>query len=131
MPVAKRDLLEILKTELIFLEMGAYSMRSSWGPEFIFEDSPTCLNCGRRDNPIIPCTECVLIDLIPAECRFEKSPCRHIPLNALGETLDSLYRYGDPRQVEEAVATWLRATIDRVEKERGVIGQSNFKKEAI
>ena len=120
MKVAKRDLLEVLKTELNYIEMGGYSMGkwASWGPQLIFEDSPTCLNCGRRDNPVIPCSECVLIDLVPAEHRSEKIPCRHIPIDASGETLDSLYRYADQREVEEAVIKWLRATIARMEKER-------------
>ena len=103
----ERDLLKVLKSELKFLQMGGYSRQAWWGPQLIFEDSPTCVNCGRRDNPIIPCTECVLIDLVPAERRPEKIPCRHIPLNASGETLDSLYRHGNPQEVEESVRNWL------------------------
>jgi hypothetical protein len=117
----KRDVLEVLKTELQFLELGGYSMRAAGGPQFIFEDSPTCVNCGRRDDPVIPCSECVLIDLVPAEHRSEKIPCRHIPLNASGKTLDSLYRYAAPQEVEEVVGDWLRATIDRFEAERSVL----------
>lgn len=116
----KRDVLEVLKTELTFLEIGGYSQRDSWGPEFIFEDSPTCINCGRTENRI-PCTECVLIQFVPPEHRTEKIACRHIPLNASGETVDSLYRYAGPQgKVDEAVGNWLRATIDRLEKERSV-----------
>ena len=118
----EQDILEILKTELWFLEIGGYSMRSSWGPQFIFEDSPTCINYDRKEDPR-PCTECILMNFVPPEHRSEKIPCRHIPLNSLGETLDSLYkdslyRYGNPQEVEEAVGKWLRATIDRLEKER-------------
>ena len=114
----ERDLFEVLKSELRFLEMGGYSSQVSLGPKLVFEDSPTCVNCGRRDNPIIPCTECVLIDLVPAERRSEKIPCRHIPLGASGETLDSLYRYASPEEVYEALGNWLRATINRLEEER-------------
>ena len=112
----ERDLLKALKSQLGFLEMGGYSRHVSWGSKLIFEDSPTCLNCGRRDNPIIPCAECVLIDLVPAERRTEEIPCRHIPLDVSGKTLDSLYRCCDPQEVEETVGNWLRATIHRLEK---------------
>jgi hypothetical protein len=121
MPEHERDILEVLKTELKFLEMGGYSMGGAWGPKLIFEDTPTCVNCGRRDDPIIPCTECVLIDLVPVERRSEKIPCRHIPLDASGKTLDSLYRHADRQEVEETVGNWLRATIERLEQERGAL----------
>ena len=119
----KRDVLEVLKTELAFLEIGGYSLRDSWGPEFIFEDSPTCINCGRAENRI-PCTECVLIQFVPPEHHSEKLACRHIPLNASGETADSLYRYASSQEVDEAVGNWLRATIDRLEKERSASRES-------
>jgi hypothetical protein len=59
-----------------------------------------------------------LIQLVPPERRSEKFPCQHIPLNALGETLDSLYRYCDQQEVEETVRSWLRATIGQLEEER-------------
>ena len=39
----ERDLLDVLKFELEFLEKGGYgrSPREAWRPQFIFEDSPT------------------------------------------------------------------------------------------
>jgi hypothetical protein len=42
----KRDLLEVLKAELEFLQMGGYrhASRVGWRPEFMFQDSPTGLN---------------------------------------------------------------------------------------
>lgn len=110
------DVLEVLKTEFVFLKLGGYSLRSALTPEFIFEDAPTCINCGREDR--IPCTDCVLIQFVPPEHRSEKIACRHIPLKPSGETLDSLYRYGNAQEVEEAVGDWLRATIERLEQER-------------
>ncbi len=118
MPEDKADLLEVLKTELNFLEMGGYSLArwASLGPEFIFEDSPTCINYDRTEKAS-PCTGCVLMRFVPPERRSERIPCRHIPLNASGATLDSLYRYSDRRGVEEAVGNWLRCTIDRLEKQ--------------
>lgn len=65
-----------------------------------------------------PCTDCVLIQLVPPEFRSEQIPCRHIPFDSSGETLDSLYRYGDQVEIEEVVGGWLRATIKRLEEER-------------
>jgi hypothetical protein len=120
-----RNILEVLKTELRFLEIGGYSMRALGGPQFIFEDTPTCVNCGRRDRPLIPCTECVLIDLVPVERRSEKIPCRHIPLNASGKTLASLYRNANPQEVDEEVGKWLRATIARLEREEKAPPEAN------
>jgi len=110
--------LEALKPELNFLEMGGYSLGrwASLGPEFIFEDSPICINYDRTE--ILTCTGFVLMHFVPPERRSETIPCRHIPLNTSGATLDSLYRYSDRRVVEETVGNWLRCTIDRLEKQR-------------
>jgi hypothetical protein len=115
----ERDLLEVLKFELAFLEKGGYgrSPREPWRPQFIFEDSPTCMNYDSKENPG-PCGDCVLMQLVPSELRSEEIPCRHIPLNSSGETLDSLYRYGDQYEIEEEVRNWLRSTIQRLEEER-------------
>jgi hypothetical protein len=115
----ERDLLEVLKFELEFLEKGGYgrSPREPWRPQFIFEDSPTCMNYDSKYQPG-PCGECVLMQLVPPAFREEKIPCRHIPFNAEGETLDSLYRYADQYETEEVFGNWLRATIARLEEER-------------
>ncbi len=117
----ERDLLEVLKFELAFLEKGGYgrSPRARWRPQFIFEDSPTCMNYDSKENPG-PCSNCVLMQLVPPERHSEKIPCRHIPFDASGETLDSLYRYGDQNEVEETAGNWLRATVARLEEERRV-----------
>jgi hypothetical protein len=114
----ERDLLEVLRHELNFLEKGGYGSSCwAWRPNFIFEDSPTCINYGCKENPR-PCTDCVLIQLVPPERRSEKFPCRHIPLDASGETLDSLYRYCDQQEVKEKAGKWLRVAIERLEEER-------------
>lgn len=42
----KRDLLEVLRLDLEFLKGGGYRRASLGRPQFIFEDSPTCLNFG-------------------------------------------------------------------------------------
>ena len=38
-----------------------------------------------------PCIECLLTEFVPLERRFEKIPCRYIPLDAAGQTLETLY----------------------------------------
>ena len=110
-----RDLLARLKSELEFLEKGGYSRPSSHRP-FIFQDSPTCLNyrcLGDRK----PCSECVLFEFVPLDRRKEKIPCRFIPLNEQGETLDSLYREETQETIETAVSRWLRSAIQKLENE--------------
>jgi len=124
----ERDLLEVLKFELQFLEHGGYgrSQRMSWRPQYIFEDSLTCMTYDSKENPG-PCSDCVLMQLVPPECRSEKIPCRHIPFNTSGETLDSLHRYSNQQETEETVGGWLRATIQRLEEERAVARQARSK----
>ena len=117
MPADRRDLLQVLKGELEFLEQGGYRnfAKTSWRPQFIFEDSPTCLYgdvpAGRR-----PCSACGLMQFVPVNRRREQSPCRHIPLNVEGETLDSLYRSATSDEIEAVVVEWLKARIPALEK---------------
>lgn len=121
MQIDERDLLDVLKDELKFMESGGYarSPGTSWRPVFIFEDSPACMNHDHTNDPE-SCSDCVLMQLVPPELRSAPIPCRHIPLNAVGETLDSLYRYGDEHEIEETVTKWLQATISQLEEERKV-----------
>jgi len=62
----ERDLLEVLKSELEFLEQRGYqrSPETAWRPKYIFEDSPSCINYNSDVNPR-PCTDCALIYLVP------------------------------------------------------------------
>ena len=124
----ERDLLDVLKFELEFLEKGGYgrSPREPWRPLFIFEDSPTCMNYESKENPAA-CSECVLMHLVPPALRAEKTPCRHIPLNEAGETLDSLYRWSEHAEVEEAVDSWLRTTIAKLEEQRKNVAHAEIK----
>src|ERR1700687_3108347 len=124
----ERDLLEVLKFELEFLEDRGYgrSLKTLWRPQYIFEDSPTCMNYDSKENPG-PCSDCVLMQLVPAERRSEKIPCRHIPFDVSGETLDSLYHYSDQNEIEETLGGWLRATIRRLEEERMAARQAHSK----
>ncbi len=112
-----RDLLDVLKDELQFVKEGGYrnSTHSPWRPQFVFEDSPSCVNA-RIKQDRIPCTECVLIDMVPLDRREEKVPCRHIPLKETGETVEYFYRCGTQQELEEALTDWLRKTIARLEE---------------
>jgi hypothetical protein len=112
------DILEILRFELRFLESGGYARsKSSWRAPYIFEDSPTCLNFmdSARTHP---CSECRLIQLVPMEYRGKDVPCRFIPLNDNGETVDSLYHTGTEAEMEKALRSWLTREIHGIERER-------------
>ena len=124
----ERDLLEVLKFELQFLEGGGYgrSPRTPWRPQYIFEDSFTCMNYDSKEHPG-PCSDCVLMHLVPTERRSVSIPCRHIPFNVSGETLDSLYEYKDQNEIEETVGNWLNATIQRLEEERRIVQRDQNK----
>ncbi|MFZ0285722.1 MAG: hypothetical protein WAL32_10885 [Terriglobales bacterium] len=113
-----RNLLDVLKFELEFLEQGGYGRlpRESWKPRFIFEDSPTCMNFNSKNHE--PCEECLLMQFVPENARKEQVPCTHIPLLPNGETLESLYRTGTQQEIEEALGTWLRSTIRRLEAKK-------------
>jgi len=114
-----RDILEVLKFELNFLEQGGYgrSVRTPWKPTTIFRDSISCINFDDADRPH-PCNECLLTDFVPEQCQNEDTPCHFIPLNAHGETVDSMSRQYNQLELEEALKTWLRAEIQRIEQER-------------
>jgi len=119
MPVDKRDLLEVLKAELAFIENGGYShpKRSAWRPQLMFQDSPSCLNFDSTQPPA-PCNECVLAQLAPKDQQERKLPCRHISLNQQGQTIDSFYRSGTQEELVVAVTQWLKTTIGRLEREK-------------
>lgn len=113
----EQDLLELLKFELKFLEDGGYgrSPHTPWRRQSIFEDSPSCLNFRDPARPHA-CSECQLMEFVPAELRGQASPCRLIPLNSKGETIDYFYRCGTQLELEEALAGWLRNQIREVEE---------------
>src|SRR5271166_3819981 len=78
----KRDVLEVLRYELNFIEQGGYGnwYSTPWGPASIFQDSLTCPNHGDPTRPHA-CHECLLYDFVPEQYRNEDVPCHHIPLN--------------------------------------------------
>jgi|SRR5712692_11853445 len=118
----ERDLLDVLKFELEFLEKGGYgrSPRAAWRVPRIFEDSPSCLNYSLPEK-IHPCCECALMELVPEQHRDKAVPCDHIPLNGAGETVDTLYKYATQAETEEVMKEWLRGTIRRIEEERNPV----------
>ncbi len=115
----KRDVLEVLRFELNFLEQGGYgrSVRTPWKPTSIFQDSLSCINFNDPERPH-PCSECLLTDFVPRDYQNESVPCHHIPLTAKGETIDTLERTGNQAEMEEALRNWLRAAIRRIEQQR-------------
>jgi len=42
-------------------------------------------------------------------------PCRHIPFNEKGETIDSLEKTGDREKVEAALKSWLVNKIETLQ----------------
>jgi hypothetical protein len=120
-----RDILEVLKFELQFLEHGGYgrSVRTPWKPTSIFQDSLSCLNFG-EPTKVHPCSECLLIDFVPNGEREADVPCHHIPLNPVGETVDTVNRYDNQQELEAKVREWLKATIARIEAQRAAAKSS-------
>jgi hypothetical protein len=116
-----RDILDILRFELSFLQDGGYgrSPQAPWRAPAIFEDSPICPNFCDPARPH-PCESCLLEQFVPEGQRSEKIPCRFIPLTKEGQTVDDLYRTGNQAEMEEALGRWLRAQIETIERERGL-----------
>ena len=114
-----RDILELLKFELNFLEQGGYgrSVRTPWKPTSMFQDSLSCINFGDPERHR-PCSECLLMDFVPRGAQGEDVPCHHIPLNAKGETVEAIERYDNQQGVQEKFKEWLRQAIARLEAER-------------
>jgi len=112
-----RDILELLRTELDFLEKGGYgrSVRTPWKPTSPFRDSLTCVNYALPEKAH-PCSECHLIDFVPPDHLADELPCHHIPLNAQGDTAEDLE--GDQSKLEKALKEWLRARIKDIEAAR-------------
>jgi hypothetical protein len=121
----KRDILDILKFELSFLEDGGYgrSPRKPWRAPSIFEDSPICPNFCDPARPF-PCEDCLLEQFVPEGQKTENVPCRFIELTKDGQTVEDFYRTGSQVEIEQALARWLRAQIERIEKERASNGKA-------
>jgi hypothetical protein len=117
----ERDVLELLKAELDYIEKGGYgrSVRTPWRPTSVFQDSLTCINYGFPYRAH-PCNECFLDELVPPGGRAEIVPCHHIPLDAEGTTIEEIESEENQQKLEEKVKAWLRAKIKEVEDERAL-----------
>ncbi len=115
----ERDLLELLKAELDFIEKGGYgrSVRTPWKSTSPFRESLTCVNYALPEKAH-PCSECHLIDFVPSEKQDEEMPCHAIPLNEAGDTVDSLELEGNQAKLETALKDWMRRKIKEIEAAR-------------
>jgi len=114
-----RDILHLLKLELAFLDCGGYRrpMGTPSKRNTLILESPVCPNYFGSE-PAHSCQACQLIRFVPPDRQQETWPCHHVPLNASGETLCSLYERGTQEEREHALRNWLVATIARIERER-------------
>ena len=111
-----RDLLELLKDELAFINQGGYgrSVRTPWLPKSPFQDSLTCINYGYPYRAH-PCSECHLLDFVAPDHQAEGVPCHFIPLNDSGETIEQLEQKNNQGQMEILLRQWLQARINELE----------------
>jgi len=112
----ERKLLDVLKAELEFLEGGGYSNRARfpWRPNFVFEDSPTCLKFAAKEAPP-PCSDCLLMKFVPEDRKKLAYPCRQIPLTPAGESVAHYYSCGTETELEVALRGWLQRKIVELE----------------
>jgi hypothetical protein len=120
MPIDKKILLDALKMEILVIEKGGYnpSVHLPHEDPRIFRDSVSCLNLGLGDDKKEhPCSACFLIDFVPENLKGSNDdPCHKIPLNAQGDTVDSLLNSGRRSEdVQAEVLAWLKATVKKLE----------------
>lgn len=116
----RQDILEILKSELEFIEKAGYKTSGKQEVEAVptmFGDSAICLNYGYPYR-VHPCGECPLMEFVPEEERVSAMPCHHIPLDPSGRTLEGMEQAGNPSDMQEAVKTWLQQTIKKIESQQ-------------
>ena len=77
-----------------------------------FEDSDICFR-----SPFFSCSSsrCALMHFVPKKFRSEVAPCRHIPLNAKGESLEMLYSIRTTDEIDSTVRAWLSSVIEALE----------------
>lgn len=114
-----RDILEVLKEELDFIQKGGYgrSVRTPWKPKSTFQDSLTCINYGYPYRAH-PCNECHLLDFVSPEHRGAEVPCHFIALDEAGETIEDLEARDDEAKLERKVKDWLQIRIKEIEEKR-------------
>ncbi len=115
MSTDEREKLDVMKAELEFIEKGGYgrSVKTPQQPTSIFLDSLSCINYADSQRKH-PCSECLLIDFVPAESKSQEIPCHHIPLGPNGETVQSFEQDGNQQDLEDAVKRWLHGKIEQL-----------------
>ena len=114
-----RDLLDLLKGELAFINQGGYgrSVRTPWLPKAAFQDSLTCINYGYSYRAH-PCNECHLLNFVTPDHLAEKVPCHFIPLNETGETIEELEHENEQARIEILLKKWLQTRIRELEAQK-------------
>ena len=118
MTTNSRQTIDLLRRELAFLNSGGYrrSPHAPWRTPYLFEESPSCPNFSDRARPH-ECSDCWLMQFVPAELRSEQVPCRFVQLGANGITVDSLYRCETLAESEEVLRHWLQGRIVELESQ--------------
>jgi hypothetical protein len=109
-----RDVLQVLRFELNYLEQGGFERdRVLLGVESPLRGTFACINF---DDPLRAhaCRECQLYQFVPEDKRTQEFPCHHIPLNDSGETVAELIEKHDPGRMVTALESWLRNTIQQL-----------------
>lgn len=122
-------LLHMLEAELQFLDSGGYHNPDYWRPQFVFLDSPTCVNragSGRTDA----CKNCLLKPFVPVALRHAAVPCHYIPLTKDGLTIDSLQRWGTQEELEDALRSWLTRNIAELKRALATRSETGSKTQA-
>ena len=114
-----RNILEILKDELNFIEKGGYgrSVRTPWQEKSAFQDSLTCINYA-DPNHTRPCSECRLMEFVDTDHQREEVPCHFIHLNEADVTIEELVHEDNEAKLERELKNWLRARIREIEDNR-------------
>jgi hypothetical protein len=113
----RTELIRLLETELDFIEGGGYGSPAGHPDEErpLFFESPSCINHWLVPGHKEGChDDCIFMGVVPERHKGEKMPCHFIPLNAVGDTVNSLERRGSRERLEEAVKEWLRTTISQL-----------------
>src|SRR5215218_10948192 len=91
MATDERDILELLRDELDFIEKGGYgrSVRTPWQRKSAFQDSLSCINYGYPYRAH-PCNECHLLDFVSPENRTQEESCHFLRFNTDGCSFEDL-----------------------------------------
>jgi hypothetical protein len=114
-----RDMVELLKEEVAFVEQGGYgrSVRTPWLAKSVFQDSLTCINYA-DPHRTHSCNECQLIDFVDGEHRSDDVPCHNFALNDAGETIEDLEAQGNQAKLEANLKQWMNSQIKQIEDRR-------------